>query len=104
MESRAYFDIKYIPLRQIIKALIFSVKYLKFFPSSQNHIPKKQANSRFVRRNIISHKLGDKYVLVDTSPTESVTVTPIPQRRRQQPLSDRLAEINREFNEELLNS
>lgn len=45
-----------------------------------------------------SHKicvLGDETILVET-PMEPVTVTPISQRRRQQ-LSDRLVELNKEF-------
>lgn len=43
---------------------------------------------------------GDKYDLIDTSPTESESIAPMtPRRRRQQqpPLSSRLAELNEEF-------
>lgn len=41
---------------------------------------------------------GDENVLVDT-PVEPDTVTPISQRRRQQ-LSDRLVELNKEFEQD----
>lgn len=48
---------------------------------------------------ILLPNTGDKYDLIDSSsPTESVVVTPItPRRRRQPPLSSRLAELNEEL-------